>query len=400
MRFAHQSTKSQRLRRLCELGTLAIIQVLAVGCGGDAAPDATACDRRSPCVRELEVGSTHACARLDNGTVRCWGANTYGQVGADHTDLESRPVAVRLVAKADKLRLGAQTSCAFASGQLSCWGRNADFGAGPGVWADDTAYPLPVSVPNPKITDIGLGRDVFCTLSSDGEVACVGNGAYGNTGLGSDVPPVPVLTPIPGLHASALSVGYSATCATLQGGGVSCWGDNADLLIGPEADTGRAIESPRTVPELADLRELRLSLDLGCGVSEQQVHCWGANQSANSGADGPGPVWPPNSVAGSEGLTQPSTNAAACALGAEGNVKCWGSNKNAQLGMGSADSDEHPSPAPVAGLSAIASVATGFDFACALTRDGHVLCWGANLWGQLGNGHRDADFHAPTEVLW
>ncbi len=291
MRFSHQSTTSQRLRRLCELGALAIIQVLAVGCcGGDAAPDATACDR-SPCVRELAVGSTHACARLDDGTVRCWGANTYGQVGADHTDLESRPTAVRLGAKADKLRLGAQTSCAFASGQLSCWGRNADFGAGPGVWADDTAYPLPLPVPNPKITDIGLGRDVFCTLSSDGEVSCVGNGAYGNTGLGSDVPPVPVLTPIPGLHASALSVGYAATCATLQGGGVSCWGDNVDSLIGPEADTGRAIESPRAVPELADLRELRLSLDLGCGVSKQQVRCWGANQSANTGANGPGPVW-------------------------------------------------------------------------------------------------------------
>lgn len=378
-----------------------MIQVLAVGCGGSAAPDPSACDG-SPCVRELAVGSAHACVRLDDGSVRCWGANTFGQAGVDYLDLVRRPTTLRLALKVDRLRLGVGTSCAFASGQLYCWGRNADFAASPGMWTDDASYPLPLLVPNSKISDVGLGRDVFCTLSSDGEVACVGNGAYGNSGLGPNTPPVPALTPIPGLRATKLNVGYTATCATLEAGGVSCWGDNIDRLIGPQADTGRAIETPRLVPELAELQDLRLSLGLACGVNREQIRCWGSNQGANADTSGAESVWPPSAIAGSEGLAQPSIggSGAACAVDAKGRVQCWGSNENAQLGTGTADADAHPTPAVVPGLSSIASVAVGFDFACALTRTGHVSCWGANLSGQLGNDQRDGDFHAPKEVLW
>ncbi len=115
---------------------------------------------------------------------------------------------------------------------------------------------------------------------------------------------------------------------------------------------------------------------------------------------GVGPIWPPNAVAGSKGLDQPSINVTACALDADGNVKCWGSNDNAQLGTGQADGNVHPTPALIAGLSSITSVAVGFDFACALTRTGHVLCWGANKWGQLGLGQTDEAFHTPAEVVW
>ncbi|HYQ02782.1 MAG TPA: hypothetical protein VER96_29125 [Polyangiaceae bacterium] len=386
-----------------------VLLVFMCSCGGravidsppaDASPDASLCDR-SPCVVELAAGTSQACARLDDGTVRCWGANRYGQAGVDNAEAVTRPVAVRLTARADKLRVGAQTSCAFTSGNLSCWGLNADFGLGPGIWADKGAYPVPVPVPRPGLVDIGLGQSVFCTLSAEGEVACAGDNSFGNTGLGADAPHIPTLTPLPNLRASALSVGDRASCAKLQSGGVSCWGDNIDLLIGPEADTGRAIQTPRPVPELARLRNINLSLGLACGVTtEQQIGCWGSNESANAGVVGLGPIWPPNAVAGSNGLDQPSVNVTACALDADGNVKCWGGNDYAQLGTGQADGNVHPTPTLVAGLSSITSLAVGFDFACALTRTGHVLCWGANKLGQLGRGQTDEAFHTPAEVVW
>src|SRR5689334_2676764 len=32
-------------------------------------------------VRQVSAGDRHACARLANGTVACWGRNVYGQLG-------------------------------------------------------------------------------------------------------------------------------------------------------------------------------------------------------------------------------------------------------------------------------------------------------------------------------
>ncbi len=42
-------------------------------------------------VAQLAVGSTHACARLHNGRVRCWGANDEGQLGDGTHDLAATP---------------------------------------------------------------------------------------------------------------------------------------------------------------------------------------------------------------------------------------------------------------------------------------------------------------------
>jgi len=400
MRLTKESAIAHRLCRLNRIAIVAALQVLAIGCGGraqtnapppDAAPEVTSCDS-SPCVRELAVGTGQVCARLDDGSVRCWGANFHGQAGVDSSEAVTRPTTLRLTARAQKLRAGAQTSCAFAAGQVWCWGANS----APGNWNDQKSHAIPSLIPNPDIVDIGLGQDVLCTLSKEGQVACRGDNSYGNLGLADGAADAADWTPIPELSASALSVGYGAACATQHVGNVSCWGDNRRLLIGREETSGPAIAMPRTVPELTGFEELVLSQSLACGVdSKQRVRCWGINFDA-----GPSPVWPPNPIAGGEGLSRLSINDSACALDHDDNVHCWGSNQGAQLGSGKADDRLHPMPTLVEGLSSIASIAVGFNFACALSRTGHVLCWGANDWGQLGIGQTDKEFHTPTEVRW
>jgi alpha-tubulin suppressor-like RCC1 family protein len=65
-------------------------------CSGGA--DSWACTRTFsevaiPSTREVTVGNYHACAALTDGTVRCWGAGYYGQIGDGATTNREAPVA-------------------------------------------------------------------------------------------------------------------------------------------------------------------------------------------------------------------------------------------------------------------------------------------------------------------
>ncbi len=80
-----------------------------------------------------------------------------------------------------------------------------------------------------------------------------------------------------------------------------------------------------------------------------------------------------------------------CALTGGGGVKCWGGNDWGQLGDGTTVTDPpygRPTPVDVAGLgSGVAAIAADGDHTCArLGGVGGVKCWGANFFGQLGDG--------------
>jgi four helix bundle protein len=71
-----------------------------------------------------------------------------------------------------------------------------------------------------------------------------------------------------------------------------------------------------------------------------------------------------------------------CAITTDGHVACWGKNDNGQLGH---DTSEpfNPTPTLVTGIDEVVSIAAGASHVCALRQSGQVWCWGLNSYGQL-----------------
>lgn len=85
-----------------------------------------------------------------------------------------------------------------------------------------------------------------------------------------------------------------------------------------------------------------------------------------------------------------------CAVTTLGGVKCWGINDDGQLGDGT--TERSLVPVDVVGLaSGVVAVASADDHTCALTAIGGVKCWGANHFGELGNGSNEGSL-VPTDV--
>jgi alpha-tubulin suppressor-like RCC1 family protein len=207
----------------------------------------------------ISAGAYHTCAILDDGGVRCWGYGAYGQLGYGNVNnVGDTPGTIP--AKVGNVNLGAgRTATAISAGgahtcailddgSVRCWGDatygQLGYGNTDTVGDDET----PGSV---RPVELGLGRTAVainagtyhtCVILDDGTVRCWGNGAdgllgYGNTNSAGDAPAtIPSrLGPVnlgPARTAKAISAGDAHTCATLDDGTVRCWGYGADGELG------------------------------------------------------------------------------------------------------------------------------------------------------------------------
>jgi len=97
----------------------------------------------------ISTSGNHRCVILANETVRCWGANTFGELGAGVINTELPLVRVTGLDSVTDISTARHTSCAIAGGFAHCWGRN-DLGQ-VGAGTTSIAHTTPVKVQYPPL---------------------------------------------------------------------------------------------------------------------------------------------------------------------------------------------------------------------------------------------------------
>ena len=91
----------------------------------------------------------------------------------------------------------------------------------------------------------------------------------------------------------------------------------------------------------------------------------------------------------------------ACAVTENSSVVCWGRTDFGQTGIGVSGTNVYHNMTYVDALNGmgIVEVSAHLDHACALTSQGAVYCWGSNAAGQIGNGQIGGNVLVPTQAL-
>jgi alpha-tubulin suppressor-like RCC1 family protein len=268
-------------------------------------------------VASIAAGQDFTCALRATGTVRCWGLNSFGQLGNNPTPggfsagrFEAAPVGVQGLNDAIAIAAGREHACAVrVGGTVICWGFNR-FGQ-VGTAGTNTVVTTPFQPPAiSTAVAIAAGPDHTCALLVNGTARCWGKNDSGQLGNGTTTftpgffTDNPTPSTVVGLtDAVALATGGSGgsqttpssdfTCARRVGGTVQCWGANAGGQLGDNGTT------PQTSPVTTVVRHAVTRLLNGITITL------------------------PVAVSGVTAISAGNGNG--CALLASGQPFCWGS---------------------------------------------------------------------------
>lgn len=301
--------------------------------------------------KTISLGSGFACALSSEREVFCWGRNTNGQIGDGTTANRRTPVGpIVFPTTVEQISAGLGSVCALLSNStIRCWGQNSYGQLGDnstiGKLAPSTTVGGLIATP----TSVSVGHSHACALLINGQVQCWGRNNWGQLGTGTSGIDSLQAASVVNLseNAVAISSGLFHSCVILQSGGVQCWGQNSGGKLGNNSNLHSS--SPVSVQSLSSsVRSLSLGESQSCALTvTNAAFCWGGNNFGEIGDSSTTQRWVATQVSGmgSGVMALSAGDSHSCAVLISGDVKCWGSDSSGQLGNGIEGSRTSPGTA-------------------------------------------------------
>lgn len=353
-------------------------------------------------IKDVSLGLSHTCVILNDDTVKCWGLNTSGQLGYNNTTQLTSPSASTIDIGAGtpkKLYASSYKTCLiFSDDRLKCWGRNTygelgqdnttNYGSNSGAAAMSSLGYISVAGSQVLVSRVAGSLNNTCVLTTASftpgsqRVYCWGNGdANGNTcsntanrycgelGLATDDENwgngdrlMADLTPVDiGLSGAEVPIdiaaGFKHICVIIAANSVAtsgeplCWGYNNNGQVGIDNTTTIGDnETPTVRAAISNVKRLEMMRLSSCGIiSDDTMKCWGR---------------------GSNGQLLGSNN-----------TGTTGGGYNVNLGN---DANPNVSETVVANFGTgvtVKALGLGAYFGCAILSNDFMKCWGAQYCG-------------------
>ena len=251
-----------------------------------------------------------------------------------------------------------------------------------------------------QVQFISAGDASTCVTASPGRAFCWGDNTYGQLGDGTHTShAVPVAVTMVGTTMYEQIHAGKHACAVTTAQFMECWGDGTTGALGAGTMASSTVPQPVPGTDLAFLQA-----DVGgssCALAVRTPYCWGANDVGQLGTGDLLDHLSPTPIEGLELRFISVGERTACGTEENGALWCWGDGTNGELGTGGfgissavplrVPGDRQWQPVSVGGSADGGTV-------CASTWDGEAYCWGANAFGQVGDGTTERR-NVPTRVV-
>jgi len=317
----------------------------------------------------------HTCALTADGTAKCWGRNSEGQLGDASTTQRLSPTNIGGIVAP---QINITTLSGFALPGSGYTATSPGFTLTPPTSSRAGAFTFASTNPNSATINATTGE---VTILGGGSTLLTATQAATSTHDAATAYVSLAFAPV----ITQLSLAYHNSCGLTTAGGMKCWGYNGWGQIGSAASGVQTtpVNVPGYTSGIAAISEAHHST---CALTTTgAVRCWGWGGYGGLGSGI------------SSGVTAITSGYAhSCALMAYGGVKCWGYNGYGQLGDGT-NSDRGEATDVIGLSSGVVAIDAGYMHTCALLNTGAMKCWGSNDQQQLGDGATGRK-NVPTQV--
>lgn len=323
----------------------------------------------------VSVGASHVCALLKSGEVSCWGSNQDGQLGYGSSDRGKRgPVLVHGLSDVVQVRNGHRASCARCrDGAVRCWGSNSFHELGQDKAREANSPVLVEGIP--PAVDLSLASFHGCIVGRQGDVWCWGFNDYGQLGDGTTRKSNRPVQAKGLKDAIAVTTQHQVTCAMLRDESAWCWGNRERGKLGDGVVSEH--QEPVDVPGVTGATGVCTRMMDACAVgADHALRCWREGRlSVERKADvlacddrcvllTNGKVECDNPMAGLDNMVSVSTSTLrGCGIRKDGAVLCWGTTFG-------------PDSKPKVAFRDAVKLGSGPRASCATRSDGSMWCWG------------------------